>query len=58
MSESKRIATNDQDECVFVSAYDDQTVWLSIHFRRGSASTVLTREQALELIAELQKVVA
>ena len=58
MSESKRINAKDDDECVFVSEHDDHTVWLSIHFRRGSASTVLTREQALELIAELQKVVA
>ena len=57
MDRSQRIDSLGDNECVFVDDYDDNSVWISIHLRRGSASTVLSREQALELIEALQKLV-
>jgi len=58
MDRSQRIDSLSDNECVFVDDYDDNSVWIAIHLRRGLASTVLSREQALELIAALQKLVA
>lgn len=43
---------------VFVNRYDEGVVWLSLYIRHGSISTLLTHEQAKELIAALQQVVA
>ena len=42
---------------VFVDEHDDG-VWLSLSVRGGSAYTVLTKEQAQELIDALEKVIA
>jgi hypothetical protein len=42
---------------VFVNRYDEDTVWLSLYVRHGNVATVLTHEQAKELIAALQQVV-
>lgn len=42
---------------VFVDEHDDG-VWLSLSVRGGSAYTVMTKEQAQELIAALQQVTA
>jgi hypothetical protein len=42
---------------VFVNRYDEGVVWLSLYIRHGSISTLLTHEQAKELIAALQQVV-
>ena len=42
---------------VFVDEHDDG-VWLSLSVRGGSAYTVLTKEQAQELIAVLEEVIA
>ncbi len=49
------VATTDGDR-VFVDQYDDG-VWLAIHHRRGTANTVLTKEQARQMIAALMLVV-
>lgn len=48
------------DDSVFVQSYDkdDKSVFLSLYLRRASAATVLTKEQAQELIAALQQVTA
>lgn len=40
---------------VFVSDWDEGKVWMSIQICGGSASVVLEREAALEMIAQLQK---
>jgi hypothetical protein len=42
---------------VFVNRYDKDTVWLSLYVKHGNVATVLTHEQAKELIAALQQVV-
>ena len=44
-------------EAVMVDEHGD-AVWLTISIERGRASTVLTKEQAQELIAALQQVIA
>jgi hypothetical protein len=44
-------------EAVMVDEHKD-AVWLTISIERGRASTILTREQAQELIAALQEVIA
>ena len=43
-----------------VNAYDEdeKSVWLAVYVSRASAATVLTKEQAKELIAALQQVIA
>jgi len=43
---------------VFVNRYDRGTVWLSLYVKHGNVATVLTHEQAKELIAALQQVMA
>ena len=37
---------------------DEKSVWLSIYIHRANTSIVLSREQARELIAALEQVVA
>ena len=49
--------TRDNDR-VFVDAYSEEAVWLSLATRGGSMFTVMTKEQAKELIDALQKVIA
>ena len=39
-------------ERIFMDKFDDG-VWLSVHIHRGSASTVLTREQAQQMLDAL-----
>jgi hypothetical protein len=46
------------DEAVLIDAQDRDAVWLTVSVGRGRASTVLTKEQAQELIAALQQAVA
>jgi len=41
---------------IFVDRFDDG-VWLAIHHRRGTANTVLTKEEARQMIAALMLVV-
>ena len=50
------VEAQEDGERVFADKYDDG-VWLSIHIRRGSASTVLTTAQAQELIHALTALV-
>ena len=51
------INTRDNDR-VFVDAYSEEGVWLSLATRGGSMFTMMTKEQAKELIDALQEVVA
>mgnify|MGYP000910230026 CR=1 FL=1 len=44
-------------EAILVDEHGD-AVWLTISIERGRASTILTKEQAQELIAALQEVIA
>jgi hypothetical protein len=44
-------------EAVLVDEHDG-AIWMTISIQRGRASTVLTKEQAQELIAALQQAVA
>ena len=43
---------------VFVEEHNENQVWLSLAVRNGSMFTVLTKEQAQELIAVLEQVIA
>jgi hypothetical protein len=46
------------EEAVLVDASTRDAVWLTVSVGRGRASTILTKEQAQELIAQLQRVIA
>ena len=48
--------SNVEGDRVFVEPFDDG-VWLSIHHRRGTANTTLSKEQAREMIAALMLIV-
>ena len=50
----------DRNESIMVNTYDkdDKSVWLSIYIYRANTAVVLSREQAQELIAALQQVIA
>ena len=50
-----RIETDDTDRVVFIDRYDDNEVWLSIQVRGGGANCVLRRDQALEMIAAINR---
>ena len=52
------IRTTDADSRVFVSKFDNSTVFLNVGIKHGTAHVVLTKEQAQELIAALQQVIA
>jgi len=41
---------------VFVDGWDDGGVWLSIQIKHGNANTVLNRQQAKLLVAELNRI--
>jgi hypothetical protein len=43
---------------VFIEEHNGDQVWLSLAVRNGSMFTVMTKEQAKELIAVLEKVIA
>jgi hypothetical protein len=43
---------------VFVDHWDNGGVWLSISIRGGSARAILTREQAMEVMEAMQKVLS
>ena len=51
------IKARDYDR-VFIEEHDGDKVWLSLAVRNGSMFTVLTKEQAQELIAALEEVIA
>jgi hypothetical protein len=46
------------NEAVLIDAQDADDVWLTVSVGRARASTILTREQAQLLIAQLQRVIA
>lgn len=52
-----RIETTESGEAVFIDRYDEDTVWLSIQIRGGSARCTLTKNQAKDMIAALIRVV-
>ena len=58
MSEGFQIKAAREDAHVFVNRYDESLVWLSLYVKNGNVNTVMTKEQAKELIAALEKVVA
>ena len=58
MSEGFQIKAAREDAHVFVNRYDEGLVWLSLYVKNAHVNTVLTKEQAKELIAALEKVVA
>jgi uncharacterized protein YuzE len=51
-----RIETTEYGECIFVDQFDDD-VWLSVNVRGGGARCTITKAQAREMIAALQRVV-
>jgi hypothetical protein len=58
MSEGFQIKAAREDAHVFVNRYDEGLVWLSLYVKNGNVNTVMTKAQAKELIAALEKVVA
>lgn len=53
-----QIKTTEFNEVVFIDKYDDGELWLSIQVNGGSARTVLTFDQAREMIAAMNRVLA
>lgn len=53
-----RITTTEFNEVVFIDKYDDGELWLSIQVNGGSARTVLTFDQARQMIAAMNRVLA
>jgi hypothetical protein len=51
-----RIETTERYESVFVDQFDDD-VWLSVRADKGAAHGTLTKDQAKELIAALNRIV-
>lgn len=51
-----RIETDDRNRVVFVDKYDDNEVWLSIQVQGGGANCVIPRDQAIAMIAAIQRV--
>lgn len=52
-----RIETTTSGEVVYVDKFDEDTVWLSIQVRGGSARCTLTKDQAKDMIAALIRIV-
>ena len=52
------IRTTDADSRVFVSKFDGGGVFMNVGIKHGTAHVVLTKEQAQDLIAALQQVIA
>ena len=52
------IRTTDADSVVIVNTFNNDSVWVSVAVNRASAAVVMTKEQAQELIAALQQVIA
>ena len=51
-----RIETTEHNEVVFVDKFDDNELWLSIQVSGGGARTVLTFDQAREMVAAINRV--
>lgn len=52
------IRTTDADSRVFISKFENGTVFVNVSIKHGTAHVVLTKEQADEMIAALQEVFA
>lgn len=52
------IRTTDADSMVMVNTFSGDSIWLSLGLSRANAAVVLTKEQAKELIAALEQVIA
>lgn len=52
-----RIETTEKGEYIFVDYWDPGEVWLSVNVQGGGARCVITKEQAQEMIAALQRVI-
>lgn len=53
-----RIDTTDLHEVVFIDKYDDGELWLSIQVNGGGARTVLTFDQARQMVEAMNRVLA
>jgi len=53
-----QIKTTEAYQSVFIDKYDDGEMWLSIQLAGGGAHTVLTFDQAREMIAAMNRVLA
>jgi len=53
-----RITTTEAYQSVFIDKYDDGEMWLSIQLAGGGAHCTLTFEQAREMIAAMNRVLA
>lgn len=51
-----RIETTERSSVVFVDKFDDNEVWLSVQVNGGSARTVLTFEQARQMVEALNRI--
>lgn len=51
-----RIETTEHNEVVFIDKYDDNELWLSIQVNGGSARTVLSFDQARQMVAAITRV--
>ena len=52
-----RIDTTERNDCVFVDKFDDNELWLSIQIIGGGARTVLTFEQARQMVEAINRVI-
>ena len=53
-----QIKTTEAYQTVFIDKYDDGEMWLSIQVNGGSARCTLTFDQAREMIAAMNRVLA
>lgn len=52
-----RIDTDHDGRYVYVDSFDEGRVWLSVYVSGGNVNCVLTKDQAREMIAALNRVV-
>ena len=52
------IRTTEADSMVMVNTFSNDSIWLTLAVNRANAAVVLTKEQAQELIAALEQVIA
>ncbi len=57
MSKSKRVDGQEFGECIHVSTFNED-VWLHMMVRGASMHITITKSNAAELVAELNKIIA
>jgi len=57
MKDLETVIHTDEKSTISVDTWDEG-VWLHLIFRRGTASAILTREEAQALVAGLQAILA